>query len=291
MTTFKGAQTAPTPPTTDFAALLQTRPSLIRYQMYVPEHTCREIPYWVMEVSRQLHYFNTLSIPETTRVILDIHTPPGGMIGNKAAFLTGDCIDGLNALTTMWKFIAESNFTHKNLGFGILNEIAHPDAMKTNAVMAACVKAIRSVDKEKVICVTCPYSDPTKFKYIKTFNDRHIWYEFHMYLPFKFTHQGIYDHPVGVKYPDKSFNKERLKRYMQQARDIQLSKSIRIYVGEFSASIFADADSRYYYLRDLIDIFKEWNWNWTYHAWREAEVWSAEKDERILELLTQAWAQ
>ena len=56
--------------------------------------------------------------------------------------------------------------------------------------------------------------------------------------------------------------------------DLWLDGRIHIYVGEFSAIRWAPGADNY--LRDCIDIFEEYGWDWTYHAYREWDVWSVE---------------
>ena len=46
-------------------------------------------------------------------------------------------------------------------------------------------------------------------------------------------------------------------------------------MGEFSAASYAPGAERY--LRDCISLFEEYGWDWTYHAFREADVWNVEK--------------
>ena len=52
-----------------------------------------------------------------------------------------------------------------------------------------------------------------------------------------------------------------------------------IYVGELSAIRWAPDNSAHSYLRDCIDIFEEYDWDWTYHAFREWSGWSVEHGE------------
>ena len=58
-------------------------------------------------------------------------------------------------------------------------------------------------------------------------------------------------------------------------RDFQKKYGARIYVGEFSAAIWAPGAADY--LRDCIELFEEYGWDWTYHAFRESPVWDVEK--------------
>ena len=50
----------------------------------------------------------------------------------------------------------------------------------------------------------------------------------------------------------------------------------RIYVGEFSAAAWAPGAETY--LRDCIELFEEYGWDWTYHAFRESRVWDVEME-------------
>ena len=51
-----------------------------------------------------------------------------------------------------------------------------------------------------------------------------------------------------------------------------------MYVGEFSAIIWAPGKSAYNYLSDLLDIYESEGWDWAYHAYREWYGWSLEHE-------------
>ena len=56
----------------------------------------------------------------------------------------------------------------------------------------------------------------------------------------------------------------------------QLRHGAKIYCGEFSAAAWAPgADA---WRRDCIDLFEEYGWDWTYHAFREWNGWSVEHE-------------
>ena len=46
--------------------------------------------------------------------------------------------------------------------------------------------------------------------------------------------------------------------------------------GEFSVAVWAPGGAAY--LDDLVSIFEEYGWDWTYHAFREWEGWSLEHE-------------
>jgi len=107
-----------------------------------------------------------------------------------------------------------------------------------------------------------------------------VIYSFHMYKPHRFTHQGVYDSKAELVYPGVidglNWDKERLREAMRPAIDFQREFNVHIYVGEFSAIRWAPDNSAYRYLRDVIDLFEEYGWDWSYHAFREWDGWSVE---------------
>lgn len=101
-----------------------------------------------------------------------------------------------------------------------------------------------------------------------------------MYVPHQFTHQGVYSKTPGLSYPGaiegKPWDKAALRRVLQPVRDWQRDYGVHMYIGEFSAIRWAPDDSAFRYLRDCIDVFEEFGWDWSYHAFREWDGWSVE---------------
>ena len=81
-----------------------------------------------------------------------------------------------------------------------------------------------------------------------------------------------------VRYPGviggKHWNKEELRKTLAPVREFQQKHRAKIFCGEFSAIIWAPGADQY--LRDCIDLFEEYGWDWTYHAFREWNGWSVE---------------
>ena len=59
-------------------------------------------------------------------------------------------------------------------------------------------------------------------------------------------------------------------------RQFQLRHGAKIYVGEFSAVAWAEGAD--IWLRDILSVFGEYGWDWTYHAFREWDWWSVEHE-------------
>jgi len=155
-------------------------------------------------------------------------------------------------------------------GYDILNEppmtpgVWNPLAREIRAT-------VRRYDKKTAIILSGTYGDPTNLRYLDPLNDRNVIHTFHHYHPFAYTHQGVYSqYPMPRARP----NKERLKAHLERVRAWQQKHGARIYVGEFSTARWSPEGATY--LRDCLDIFESYKWDWTYHAWREWEGWSLE---------------
>ena len=98
-----------------------------------------------------------------------------------------------------------------------------------------------------------------------------------MYEPFTFTHQGIHRGFGTTSWPDtkKGWTREYMVKRLAPVLEFQRRHNARIYVGEFSAVAWAPGAEKY--IEDLISIFREYGWDWTYHAFRESPVWDVEK--------------
>ena len=131
------------------------------------------------------------------------------------------------------------------------------------------------------IIVECNGQDaPWGFGCFSPLDLTNIIYQVHMYLPLAYTHQGVMwkQGDTYRAYPDESkgWNKEYLRAGLRPVREFQLRHGAKIYCGEFSAVAWAPGADRY--LRDCIDIFEEYGWDWSYHAFREWGGWSVERE-------------
>ncbi|MEJ2705444.1 MAG: hypothetical protein P8Z79_23635 [Sedimentisphaerales bacterium] len=140
---------------------------------------------------------------------------------------------------------------------------------------------MRAVDPGKpVVFEPSPWGGPDGFDVLEPLDLDRVIYSFHMYRPHSFTHQGVNDSRTGIAYPGEIggeyLEKERLREEMLPAIEFQKEFNVQIYVGEFSVIRWAPGDSGYRYLRDVIDLFEEYEWDWSYHAFREWDGWSVE---------------
>jgi hypothetical protein len=219
------------------------------------------------------------------KVLVDLHTPPGGRAGGGVCRMFQEK-RYQDKLIEVWNKIA-ARYKGRQVvyAYDLLNEAVEgvvADGLLNWADLATeAAKAIRAVDPGKpVVFEPSPWGGPDGFDTLEPLDLDRVIYSFHMYRPHSFTHQGVYDNKTGIAYPGRIggefWDKERLREEMLPAIEFQEVFNVQIYVGEFSVIRWAPGDSGYSYLRDVIDLFEEYGWDWSYHAFREWDGWSVE---------------
>ncbi len=158
----------------------------------------------------------------------------------------------------------------------------------------AIINEIRKIDRRHPIVVEVgPGGLGWGFKDFPPLKDPYqpLIYSVHMYQPQEYTHQGIGNiqgtdlaraylklqrHWPGT-FGDSGgglWDNKRLETELAPVREFQKRHGVRIYVGEFGVARWApDAPA---YLKALLEMFERYGWDWTYHAFRESDIWSLE---------------
>ena len=135
------------------------------------------------------------------------------------------------------------------------------------------MKVIREVDPDTPVIVAFEGSN----SFID--NDKNIIYTPHFYSPHAYTHQGVLG-KLKWSYPGEIdgiyWNKDQLRVAMKDIIEFQRKHNARIFIGEFSAVNTAKGAEQY--LKDCIELFEEYGWDWAYHAFREWSPWSIEHE-------------
>ena len=219
------------------------------------------------------------------QMVLDMHNPPLGGYGH-----SGDVFyvqENADAFIEAWRMIARRFKGRRGIyGYDLMNEPfqtrrALPDCDYWN-IQRRTAEAIRAIDPDATI-VFAPneWSSPRGFEYLSALEMDNVVYELHMYMPGWFTHQGANGSPIpspekALPYPNpaRGVDKEKLREWLKPVVDFQRRHNARIFVGEFSACIYAPGAGQY--LEDCISLFEEYGWDWTYHSFREARWWNVE---------------
>lgn len=237
------------------------------------------------------------------KVILDPHSFPG--VKGRYTTVPDDELwtspDAQKAVVQLWELIARRyvNDSDVLVGYDLMNEpsidlrpVRGQGKRSWNSLVAEIVKVVRGVDKDRILIIEpCTGFDKNGrwinrlegMNYLDPVPDSNVVYSPHYYLPKEFTHQGVFkDFPVGVSYPGVIegvfWDRDELKRRLLPVLDFQIRNKATIYVGEFGSSCWA-GKGRQQYIRDLVNIFEELGWGWTYHAYRESFIWSPERED------------
>lgn len=159
----------------------------------------------------------------------------------------------------------------------------HNTPADLNTLYRTITQAIRTVDKETPIVLdAAEYASPLAFPALEKQPDPRTLYAFHMYEPWvytnlpenngRFTYPGIIEREPGKKeeWNIKAF-RQLFQRITNWAKEKKVPQS-QIMVGEFGTNREVLGADRY--LEDLIRIFNENHWHWSYYSFRE-DVWQA----------------
>ena len=217
-------------------------------------------------------------------VLLDLHCPPGGRAeGGVCRMFSEERYR--DKFLEVWDRLARRYKGREVIyAYDLINEPVEPrrDAIVTWPELATeATRRIRAIDPGKpVVFEPGPWGSCNGFDQLVPLDLDRVIYSFHMYQPHQFTHQGVHGSKLGVAYPGvigaERWDKDRLREAMRPAIDFQREFNVHIYVGEFSAIRWAPDNSAFRYLRDVIDLFEEQAWDWSYHAYREWPGWSVE---------------
>jgi hypothetical protein len=272
----------------DFRTLHEWGATLVRYQMGrrwdAKNDPGRELAGYMEWLNGRLDHLDRDILPWAEKygvwIVVDIHTPPGGRSGGDMNMFYDQRWN--DAFVEVWRTIARRFKGRKMIyGYDLVNEPKQSDRATCDYwnTQRRAAEAIREIDPDVTIVVESNgYDSPGGYAYMSPLAMDNVVYQVHMYEPFAFTHQGIHKGFGPMTYPDeaKGWNREYMVKRLAPVLEFQKKHGARIYVGEFSAVAWADGAEKY--LADLISIFNEYGWDWTYHAFRESPCWDVEKE-------------
>jgi endoglucanase len=219
------------------------------------------------------------------KAVIDVHSPPGARYEDQSMAMLYEKKYQDHFVKTWEKIARRYKGNPAVWAYDLVNEpvVTKPPAegMGYIETQVRAAKAIRAIDAATAIMIEADnWDSPDGFRWLVPVDVANVVYQVHMYVPGEFTHQGVYNATTGIAYPGmiggRQYDKEALRKVLQQVRDFQLAYNVHIYVGEFSAIRWAPGAARY--LSDCIDIFEDYGWDWSYHAYREWPGWSVEHE-------------
>ena len=233
------------------------------------------------------------------RLIIDLHTPPGGRYGGSDTGPRGTAMPNdlkmlyeeklCEKFVETWRMIAHRLKGNQDViyGYDLCNEPVQRGHSIVDhiAIQRLAAEAVRAIDSETTIVIEAgDWANPEAFEYLSPIRMDNVIYQFHMYRPHQLTHQRVggdretTGQLLPYPCPGMGWDKHYLRSCLQPVVAFQRKHAARILVGEFSCVAWTPGAEQY--LSDVIDLFEEYGWDWTYHAFREWDGWSVEHDWR-----------
>ncbi len=276
----------------DFATLRNWGATLLRYQLcrdWGKTNANRDLAEFDRWLEGRLDHFERVILPMCRkygqRVVLDLHVTPGGRrAGGEFNMFFED--EYAEFFIAFWRRTAAHFKGNADViyGYDLCNEpVQNSEALPKCdywSLQRRAAEAIREIDPETPVIVEANNWDvPSNFSALSPLALTNVIYEVHVYNPIQYTHQGVFrpvDEPIPYPCADKGWDKDYLRRILIPVRAFEKRHGAKIYVGEFSAATWAPGADEY--LRDCTDLFNEFGWDWTYHAFRESPCWSVEHE-------------
>jgi len=272
----------------DLRDLASWHANLIRWQLYWYKGSLHDLDAydrWLNKTMDEIDGFLPLCEKLGLRVVIDLHTPPGGTRNRQMGIFEEKRFQ--EKFVESWDRIA-TRFKNRPAiwAYDLLNEPVEgaiaPGLEDWPTLAERVAKRVRAIDPVRaIIFEPGPFGGWDNLPFIKPLDVPGVIYSVHLYDPMQLTHQGVLSGtPVGVSYPGeiagRRWDKDALRRALEPVRQFQLDYGVPIYIGEFSCIRWAPGESAPRYLRDAIDIFEEYGWDWSYHAYREWQGWNVE---------------
>ncbi len=216
----------------------------------------------------------------SVRVVLDIHQFPGYSTYDQSEkdFRLWHDEELQDRFIQYWRGIASRYAEYADIlyGYDLLNEPIYPDLETWIDLANRTAKAIREVDSHSAIIVESKGGSVAAFSELAPIDDDHVIYSVHPWNPQPVAMQGALGNPTGIAYPNGAWDKDLLREILRPVVDFHRRYGVQILVGEFGTTAQSPPDSRARYLDDLLSLFEEYEFDYTFASYRKYSTYSLE---------------
>ena len=282
----------------DFSDLHDMGATLVRYQFlhnglynwkknFSEDDGIAQYREWFAKRLENMHSMLDYGRKYGIRIIVNYQWAPGGHTSEKhnstKMFVEKKYAD---LWVDNWREIARRFKDNNDIiyGYDLVNEPLDRGGKQFTVygLQETCAKAVREIDPvTPIVFEPNNNGQETGYEFMSPLRMDNVIYSVHVYHPTAYTHQGLFTdkakyHPEPWPNAEKGWDREYLRRKLQPIRDFQLRTGARILVGEFSSVAYAPGANNY--LEDVLSLFREYGWDWAYHAFRESSCWSMEHE-------------
>lgn len=283
----------------DFKTLASWGANLLRFQIvrnWTRENDNRDLDEYDQWLEGKLDHLERFVLPMAVKhglkVVVDLHVFPGGRDEGHETNMLHDWRYAEHFIRVWRRMATRFRGRSEIYGYDLANELnqcRRSDVTDYWNLQYAAAKEIRKIDPHTPIVVGANLMEnPKAFETLSPIPMDNVIYQVHMYEPGQYTHYRVFEkNRRGVPpdpamcYPSsrptgEKWDKDYLRRVLGPVRAFQQRHQAKVYVGEFSSGAWNLGAAEY--LADCIDLFEEYGWDWTYHAFREWTGWSVEHE-------------
>lgn len=206
-------------------------------------------------------------------VILDMHAAPGAQntdwhSDSQSKALFWERRQYQKQSLSFWTFIA-SRYKDESIiaGYDVINEPVIKNVSCLKKFYKEAIKTIRKIDKKHIIFLEGNLW-AQDIDFLNKSDNENIVYSIHFYQPLNFT----FNFQPNLVYPGKingqHWSKKKIHSYLKPYYEKAKKWKTAIYVGEFGINYRCGCYGELEYLRDVLTVFKEFNFHWSYWTYK-----------------------
>ncbi len=229
-------------------------------------------------------------------LVLNLHKAIGNYCDISEPVSIFESDELMDRFVALWLEIEKRYNKNGDVMFELLNEVRDINPDDWNNLAEKAIKEIRKINPiRRIIVGSTRWNNVETLKYLRIWDDENVFYTFHMYEPFEFTHQrgvlmaNTLYYNRKLEYPCDDVDRYRdfyrlngenryenldridinyIRSFMKGAKEFTEAHPDKVlWCGEFGTIRHADIKSRENRMRDVITVLKEWNipycvWNY-----------------------------
>jgi len=248
-------------------------------------------------------------------LVLDLHKAPGYSFTtlSKNELFSDPFFQ--EQFLSLWEILTKRYQGHleDTLAFELLNEIVLPNSLPWNDLAQRAIHRIRTIDPYRLIILGGNhYNAASELANIHVSPDANLLFTFHFYEPMLVTHQlapwvpGMVEFNQQIKYPGRvdglsdfldrfpqfsssyqgfvghRFDKSYLHNLLQPAIDFAVQTGKSLYCGEFGVIDQAPIQTRINWIRDFVELLKEYGFFYAIWSYKEMDFGLVDKDSKVI---------
>lgn len=256
---------------------------------FIQEEDIRTIAQWGFKYLRVPFHYNLLEEEKedylervinwakkyNIEVILDLHATYGSQNCDWHSDSLGRALlweeeKYRNKTINLWEKIADRFKNNTTvLGYDLLNEpVIDKNRIDVLKSFYKClVKSIKSIDKKHIIFLEGNFW-ATDVNFIEEIIEENVHVSVHYYMPLDYTFNFVPFFTYPGKINNILWDKDRIYKSLYNYYLFASKNKVGIWIGEFGINYRGNKWGEMQYLKNLLEVFREFNFGWTYWTYK-----------------------